>query len=186
MLRFEGNALIDLLLIDRKGDLDKRARETTVHQLDLVEIVLACQTGQLPWLHEIHSQQYIPDHLHLSESDQNAMIEQRPGPFTPEGRKAFNKISETFRQRRVQTGHMFVTPSGSRWHLIYFDQRDIEQNRNHWEHGPHLHLINWLWPHVDPVKLWSDFTSKKTRVSGALHVRFQEQERQSLRSLPAG
>ena len=73
---------------------------------------------------------------------------------------------------------MFFTPSWHEWHFFYFDQRDLAENDNHWqEGGPHIHLVNWLWPNLDGDLVWSDFVRNKEVPRQALHLRYVSDDR---------
>jgi hypothetical protein len=69
--------------------------------------------------------------------------------------------------------HLFANTD--RWHLFYFDQRDLDGAAvNHWTGGSHVHFVNDLWPEYAAGQLWSAFDDPKTSVAGKLHIRFDE------------
>ena len=94
------------------------------------------------------------------------------GPLDREGRKAIGKIFTLFDQRRCLVGHMFFTPGLHEWRFFYFDRRDTAENANHWKSGPHIHLVNWLWPTLDPRSVCGDFVSANKPPPQALHLRY--------------
>jgi hypothetical protein len=86
--------------------------------------------------------------------------------------KHLRRLEQLFAQHRQLVGHLFYTPELSNWHLIYFDQRDINRRQNHWIGGSHMHIINWLWPERDCQTEWDRFRSGNVQMKGALHVKF--------------
>jgi hypothetical protein len=97
------------------------------------------------------------------------------GLLNPAVKKVVNKIGSLFEQRRWLVGHMFYTASLYEWHFIYFDQRDTEARRpNHWKRGAHIHLVNWMWPNLDPKTVWKEFVENRKPPGGALHIRYDD------------
>jgi len=66
----------------------------------------------------------------------------------------------------------------SMWHFFQFDQRDLEDEQNHWKEGAHIHFLNWLWPNYDTKTLWANFTSGRAKMNDSLHVRYFDAARQ--------
>jgi hypothetical protein len=85
--------------------------------------------------------------------------------------KAANKIYATFEERRMLSGHLFWNERA--WHFFYFDNHDQAKNRNHWAGGPHIHLLNHLWPNRSGDSVWEEFCSGNPTIKGALHIRFE-------------
>ena len=83
---------------------------------------------------------------------------------------------QLFEERRLLTGHIFYTSDLSDWNFFYFDNRDREEVDNHWQHGPHIHFVNVLWPNLEPQKLWDAFCASGELPGGALHVRYKQKQ----------
>jgi hypothetical protein len=81
-----------------------------------------------------------------------------------------------FEERRWLVGHIFYNKDLTDWHLFYFDQRDQEDRRNHWKHGPHIHFFNVVWPNLDPAQIWESFCRRKELPKGALHIRYKRRD----------
>lgn len=94
------------------------------------------------------------------------------GTMPPDVAKAFGKITQIFKDRRLLNGHMFLCPQTGRWHFFYFDQRDTDVRDPHWEHGAHIHFVNWLWPGLTGQGVLETFASAKPKFKGALHLRY--------------
>jgi hypothetical protein len=73
------------------------------------------------------------------------------------------------------TGHLFWNTQA--WHFFYFDNHDQDRHTNHWAGGPHIHLINYLWPNRSAEAVWEEFCKGNPTMRGAVHIRF-ERERQ--------
>ncbi len=108
--------------------------------------------------------------------DHKALARNGVGPFSNDAKKFVNKIGQMFEQRRLFNGHLFIpVEHTTHWHLFYFDQRDVDRERNHWQQGEHIHLMSMIThprlPVLDLVKkLDSD---DRPKLGGGLHIRYQ-------------
>jgi hypothetical protein len=174
--------LVDLLAIfafKKKSDLKRHCRSITILQADLASLIYASIAGQTPWSHRAHHREFRPEHLELGDGDLRALVTNGVGEMQPPARKAMNKISAIFDERRLLSGHIFFSPDQTEWHLFYFDQRDFAERDNHWRGGSHIHLINHLWSSRTARDAWSQFCTGNPQLSGALHVRFERIKRAS-------
>lgn len=88
------------------------------------------------------------------------------------------KVRNLFDARKKLSAHLFFRDEQD-WHLIYFSNRDRgeEGQKQHWQHGSHVHLINHLWPHYKPNQLHDFlFSTRRTQIKDSLHMRFSEYE----------
>ena len=172
-----GEALLKLFTFDKKRDLEKYCRDLVINSTDFANLIFACEMGGVPFLHQISYGDHVPDHLHLTDKDTEALAANSVGPLQPGAQKAINKISQMFKDRRYLVGHIFYVPDLTEWHFFQFDQRDLEDKENHWKEGAHIHFLNWLWPNYEPKTLWANFTSGKAKMNDSLHVRYFDGER---------
>jgi hypothetical protein len=166
-----GGPFAYLFSLERKADLKKFCKQAKITKEEFSHTIFACEMGLLPWRHKISHRNFVPDHLQPTEDEWNSV-----GPaLTSDDRsvpKALRKIMIQFDERRLLVGHVFYNDDLSRWHLLYFDQRDTSPHRNHWTAGSHLHLINWLlWPGKDANEAWHEFHGGNPSLGGALHIR---------------
>ena len=90
-----------------------------------------------------------------------------------DARKFVRKMFQLFEERKYLVGHMFYTPDLNEWHFFCFDQRDIEgEKENHWEQGPHVHFLNWVWPRLDAQAVSSKFVKGKYKPGKSMHIQF--------------
>jgi hypothetical protein len=164
---------VAILYAENKSNLGKHCRTTTLYGTDLVNLILASQTGLSPFRHKIHFREFIPDDIQLRDSDLKMMAKAKVGPIDNATAKAFGRVDQIFRHRRLLTGHIFFLCDFTKWTLFYFDQRDTSQRGNHWKHGSHLHVLTHLWPRWTAKSIWKEFVSGNPEISGALHVRFE-------------
>lgn len=165
-----GGALGSIFSIQRTGDLKKLCKHAQIAKKELAYIIIACERGWLPWRHRISHRNFIPEHLHPTDDEMNsigeALIERTSIP------KALRKIMSQFNERRMLVGHIFYNDDLSRWHLLYFDQRDSSSYNNHWKAGSHIHLINWLLrPGQNANDAWTGFHEGNPNLRGSLHIR---------------
>lgn len=135
----------------------------------------------MPFRHRIYTRDYVPEHLEPSEKERGALADSGVGPLKGDALTMVKKIGQLFQGRRFLVGHLFDIPDSSQWHFLYCDQRDLQDNQNHWKEGAHVHLINWLLrPQADAAEaLWLEFTTgnEPPRLRGALHIRFAADRR---------
>ena len=168
-------SFLKLFTFSKKRNLERYCRGTMVYGSDFAAIIMACDAGRLPFHHRIYHSDIVPEHLVPTEASLSALsrnARKGVGPLDREGCKAIRKVFTLFDQRRWLVGHMFFTPGLHEWHFFYFDQRDMAENANHWKGGPHIHLVNWLWPTLDPRLVWRDFVSTNKPPPQALHLRY--------------
>jgi hypothetical protein len=167
---------VEILNVERKADLVKLCRSITLHGDDLANLVLSSKVGTLPFLHDSHHREFIPNDVQLRPKDLKTLAGAEVGKMTASVHKAFGRVDQIFRTRRLLNGHLFYLPDRTRWALFYFDQRDMSAGDNHWQHGSHLHLVTHLWPGWTVETIWRQFHSGDPQISGALHVRFRYHE----------
>jgi len=167
-------SFLKLFTFDKKRDLEKYCRDITIHSSDFVNFIIACEAGAAPFRHEIHYGDHVPEHLQPNDADLAALASNGVGPLNPDAQKCIRKIGQIFKDRRYLVGHIFYTPDFSQWHFFQFDQRDLQDEENHWKEGAHIHFLNWLWPNRDAQTVWRSFTSGKMKLNDSLHVRYSE------------
>lgn len=168
-------SFLKIFTFSKKRHLERYCRDAIVYGSDFAATVMACDAGRLPFHHRIHQTDLVPGHLVPTEASLGALsrnVRKGIGPLDSAGRKAARKVFALFDQRRWLVGHMFFTLGLHEWHFFYFDQRDMAENANHWKGGPHIHLVNWLWPNLDPRSVWRDFVSTNQAPPQALHLRY--------------
>ncbi|HAU0974089.1 TPA: hypothetical protein JBH57_14000, partial [Legionella pneumophila] len=87
-------------------------------------------------------------------------------------RKIFRKMIAEHDKKKYISVHAFYNLDKSKWHIFYFDFKDIEKIENH--HGlPHLHYISYLWGNnfkLDDV--WKMFNQRKVSLP-KIHIRWE-------------
>jgi hypothetical protein len=170
------NSLLTIFDITKKSDLTDHCRELVILGSDLANLIFACMTGAIPIRHFRFHKHYHPEHLVPKDSDHEAMARNGVGPLSQEAKRFVNKIGQMFEERRLFNGHLFIPVEyPTDWHLFYFDQRDVDRHRNHWEHGEHIHLMNMVThsqlPVLDLVKKLD--SEDRPKLGGGLHIRYQ-------------
>jgi len=166
--------VLQLFEFDNKRELEKYCRNLTIDSEDFFFLIVAAQQGLIGYSHRIHHRDIVPKELRLERSSLTPIETDETGKLKGRSLKYFRKVSQIFRDRRYLVGHMFASRINLQWHLFYFDQRDHSVSSNHWEHGPHIHFINWLWPNHSMKSLWTEFISEKPNIRGALHIRYSD------------
>lgn len=160
--------IIVLLNIDKKSELEKYCKNLIITLEELVGLIINC--NGIGYLHEIKTHQFIPSHLKHTDEELNSLCLLKQHIITKQFKKFINKISQIFKERRWLIAHLFFNET--KWHLFYFDQRDINRSKNHWKEGEHIHFVNYLWPQYSRDELWSSFGQKNTRIKDKLHIKF--------------
>lgn len=159
----------------KKRDFLRYCREARIYGCDFATIISVFHGGFPPFRHQSHHHDIWREDLAPTQEDILALSNKAgdgAGPLNRKESRAIRKIFALQDQRRCLSGHMFFTPSWYEWHFFYFDQRDLAEDDNHWEGGPHVHLVNWLWPNLDGRSVWCDFVRNKEVPRQALHLRY--------------
>jgi hypothetical protein len=175
--------LLKILLSSKKQELRALCREAVITKAAFANFILGSMSGATPWDHRAHHREFVPPHLNITKEDRTEIVSSASDKTESRVPKFLRKISAIFDERRLLSGHLFFTADLSNWHLLYFDQRDISRNRNHWDGGSHIHLINHLWPKWTAQTIWNEFCTGNPQMKGALHVRFSD-ERPTFRMSP--
>jgi hypothetical protein len=164
---------LQLLSFSKKSELEKFCRSLEIDGRDFT--VLISNAYKIGYAHEIKYNDFQPEHLQPTEEEVQGLGKTENGIISIDGQRFIRKISQLFKQRRYLVAHIFA--NAQRWHLFYFDQRDIQNvDSNHWKHGAHLHFVNDLWPNYDPNDVWALFNLADASVGGKLHIRYKPVE----------
>jgi len=166
--------VIHLFNIEDKRPAEKYCRDLVISSEDLFHIILAGRAGGMaPYIYACHFAESMPEHLHLTENDHSALRSNGVGPLNREATKSLNKITQTFKDRRMFAAHLFYSPSKKYWHLFYFDQRDLEAHGNHWKvGGPHIHYSRESFSNEPLEEVWRKICSKAPRPPKSIHVNY--------------
>lgn len=167
--------LVRIFNFDTKRDLEKFCAGITVDSHDFAAMLLGAQAGVFhPYLYANHFRRTVPDCLAPTEKQISAFHNNGRGPWKSKEAQTFaRKTFQMFKDQRAQAAHLFYTPGGSFWHLFYFDQRDRSAHRNHWDHGPHIHLISSLWPRLKLADVWDRVQRGDLSFPNKIHLRFR-------------
>jgi hypothetical protein len=166
-----GGTLYALFSIEKTAKLKKLCKQAEVGKKEFSQTIFACEMGLLPWRHELSRRDFVPPHLEPTPEEMAEIGKVAVGQPIP---KALRKIVTQFDERRMLVGHLFYNDDLSRWHLLYFDQRDTDPHHNHWVAGSHIHVINWvIRPGQSADVAWQQFHLGNPNLSGSLHVRMK-------------
>jgi hypothetical protein len=168
-------SLLAIFNILDKAALEQHCRTAVIEGSDLANLILACGMEGVPIRHFPFHKHHHPEHLIPKDGDHEALGRNGVGPLSKDAKKFVNKIEQMFEQRRLFNGHLFISVEDlSHWHLLYFDQRDVDSYRNHWEHGEHIHLINMVThPQLSVLDLVDKLEAEeRPRLGGGFHIRY--------------
>jgi hypothetical protein len=97
-----------IFTINRLRDLKKHCHGSVISHPDLANFIMWCKSGGAPFLHSAYHRQFVPEHLHLSDSDLAALAANGVGRFGPAAQKTANKVYATFDERRMLSGHLLA------------------------------------------------------------------------------
>jgi hypothetical protein len=171
-------ALLELLNLDSKAEVERHCRGLVVHGDDFAGLVLTAQVGGLGnYLYASHFDERVPDQLNPKPSEREAAGRAKVGLLEGEAKTFFSKIDQIFKQRRLFAAHLLYTASHKYWHLLYFDQRDTADDDNHWKEGSHIHYANDRF-HRDPLNdIWARVKKGETTFLKPVHIRYDEGRR---------
>jgi len=156
------DGIIKLLQISKKSEASQYCKKLTISEFELFLFIQNCY--QIAFTHKSKFPDYVPDHLIISDADTAKLKNGNTRPFS-------KKLGLLLNERRHINVHLFYRDL--EWHCFYFSYDDIEQNENnHWKYGSHLHYISFLWPSYTKEQIWDSFDTRKTKLSGNFHIRF--------------
>jgi hypothetical protein len=167
-------SLLNIFNLKKKSELINYCKKVQIYQSDFVVLILACKSG-FEYNYAFRFDDRVPEHLRLNESDRAALAANGIGPAKGKAKTTINKIFQTFKERKCRIAHLFYSDDLKYWYLFYFDNRDLDEYRNHWKHGKHIHLINDLWfPNMNAEEAWMQFWAGNLNMSSKIHIRFIE------------
>ncbi|OGO16964.1 MAG: hypothetical protein A2Z14_15305 [Chloroflexi bacterium RBG_16_48_8] len=156
-------AIDALLSATTKREVERIAEASIITENEL--FLLVHNHSQKGLTHRSRFPEFVPDHLQITDTDRKEMHSSVFGRIS-------RKISSLFTFRKLVHVHMFERDT--QWQCMFFSYEDIDEpGANHWKHGPHIHYVSHLWPHLDPQQVWEGFDKRKGRVSAGLHIRFR-------------
>jgi len=162
------NTVLDLFNLPDKKAVQKFCRDATITDDELAEVILAASVDGLgPFKYARYHVEVRPEHLEPNEADLGKI-------GTPEGAKTMRKVSQIFKQRRQFGAHLFYLPNKARWHLVYFDQRDMDRAENHWKEGSHIHYSRESYVNEPLDAVWVRITTESPQPPKSEHIRYIE------------
>lgn len=152
----------------KKYDLEKYCSSITAHGDEFATLIAACDTGFLPWKHQIYLYRRNPKYL------EEILSSYKPKSSLKETRTFGNAMRQIFIDRTLIVGHIFFVQDYSNWHFIFFDKYSQPNQSNHWKFGPHIHLVNYLWPQYDIKSVWDRFCNFGKLPNKSLHIKYTE------------
>jgi hypothetical protein len=160
------NTLLDLFNLPDKKAVQKFCRNAVITIEEFASVTMAAGARLLgPYRYARHFVELVPEHLNPTADDIGVL-------GTPEGEKTMRKVSQMFKDRRKVGVHLFFLPSKERWHLLYFDQRDMSGTNNHWKAGPHVHYSRESYTNDPLDTVWTRICAKRPEFPAAEHLRY--------------
>ncbi|MFM0224140.1 hypothetical protein [Paraburkholderia dipogonis] len=168
-------AITDIFEAAKLSEIKKICKNATITEDAFSDFVMLCDAGILPWVHHISWRDFLPPNLAWTDEDSKRLGNIDNGPLTREATKAMRKWYQLLNERRYLVGHVFYLRDHSNWQFFYFDNRDLWAYANHFKGGPHIHLINHLWPNRTLEGVWNEFREGNPEMNGAEHIRFHRE-----------
>jgi hypothetical protein len=154
-----------LLQISKKSEAKKYCRALTISEFELFLFIQNCFS--MGYFHKSRFPDFVPEHLVISDADYEQLHDGIPS-------HVLKKLGPLLKERKHITVHMFE--KGQEWHCFYFSYSDIAAEKNHWNHGSHIHYVSYLWPQFTENHVWDSFETRNVKISGSLHIRFAPYE----------
>lgn len=168
--------IFSLFEADSKKEVEKVCSELIITSADILYLVKLSQAKviEFPYLYASKFHEEIPENVHLTEKNINAIAKNGKGVLSRDAKKAVNKLFQAPLQTKRTMAHLFYRPDHKYWHMFYFDLKDSYRADNHWEYGPHVHYISWLWPNLNCQDLWKSYCrNAKKGIGGSKHIKFE-------------
>ena len=170
----DGIELTELFTLEKKRDLESYTRGKSMHASNLGDFILSCKYFPLGYGHfrVIHNTE--PEHLKIGLENLDCLQPSRRSNKDNDRaiRKLGTRINQLFKDRRYLVSHFFPKLDASKWHLIYFDQRDTSKHDSHWKVGSHIHFVSSLWQNISIEEIWTKIHEEKPKFSSAIHISY--------------
>lgn len=154
--------LTALLQLTKKSKVIAYSKRIFITQDDL--FLLIHNSKQIGFSHRSKFKEYVPEGRRVLDTDFSRLKQGDPRTF-------LRKIPPIFAERKRYHVHMFA--NANQWHCFYFTYQDMEDGAQpHWEHGPHLHYISYLWTDHSKRRVWDSVDSRDIPFTGA-HIRLR-------------
>ena len=156
-------SLLKIFFINKKSELVKHCKTIKIRREDFANVILTAKYDyqSFGFKHLVKYTDIAPEHLKPTNEEINALIENKSDKLEGKAFKFTKKITQIFKDRKYLVGHLFYSPDLNNWHFFYFNQRDISKNKNHWQCGSHIHLMNHLFHNCTAESMWNDFLNGK-------------------------
>jgi hypothetical protein len=170
------NTLLDLIKLPDKRAVEKFCRDAIVTMEELSDFIWAAKFGDLaPYQYACHFEQLVPEHLLPTDSDNGALAANGTGKMGPDAQKFVRKVGQLFKDRRVFSAHLLYEPTKTYWHLICFDQRDMDITSNHWKKGgSHVHYSRECYVNDNLDNVWARVCGRPPKPPSSEHIRFTD------------
>jgi hypothetical protein len=169
--------LLELFNIPTKREVERHCRKMEITSDDLFHMIIAGRdtTALAPYRYANHFAELRRPHLYPNEHDSAALQANGVGPLSPAAAKSVRKMFQLFEERRAFAAHFFFTPSHNHWHLLYFDQRDLETANNHWRPGgSHIHYSRESFTREPLIEVWQRVCSDPPTLPSSVHIRYRQ------------
>lgn len=167
--------LLALFNVRSKSEAKRHCRTLVIHGCDLAALVTSSKVGALhPYKYASRFIEQQPERLKPKVSELEAASTLKVGPLEGEARKLFRKLFQTLVERRIFAAHLLYTGDHAYWHLLYFDQRDVNESSNRWTHGPHVHYANDTFHRASLEQIWCRVCEGEISFLKPVHIRFQQ------------
>lgn len=160
------NTVLDLFNLPDKKAVRKFCRDAVITIEEFASVTMAASAGCLgSYQYARHFVELVPEHLNPTAADIGVL-------GTPDGAKTMRKFSQLMKDRRKIGAHLFFLPSKERWHLLYFNQRDMSDTSNHWKAGSHVHYSREGYSNDPLDTVWARIRAKDPQFPASEHIRY--------------
>lgn len=161
--------IVQIFFAKKKKDVKKICQVAVIDEKTLSQFINLCDSGLLPWHHHIATSDWYQENVDWTTEDyKKSKVAGSDGAT-----RSLAKLDHLMSVRRLLVGHLFYLPDHTNWHFLYFDNRDLMNEQNHFQGGQHIHLINHLsWPNRSPEDVLEIFRHEKPKFNGSFHIRF--------------
>ncbi len=147
-----------------KSKLRHYCRNLVITEKELA--ILAHNCTQIGFTHQFKFPIYVPEHLEVTDADIENLHRGKPTDFFKKTNARLNG-----HEKRILVD---LFEKGDEWHCFYNSYQDAQSDKNHWEHGAHIHYVSHLWPNYRKRQIWELFDKRSTDIDGSFHIRYEK------------
>ena len=158
---------IKIVQAKSKSEVKKICKKIIIKGHELSEFIIHSKLLDLFW--EKKHNEFVSEEDKTSDKDKEKFRKSKD--FQKKAKILKKMIAQSDKKKYISV-HAFYDTYKIKWHIFYFDFKDIQKINNHHGH-PHIHYISYLWGDGFSFdEVWKDFDTRKVSLP-KIHIKWE-------------